>query len=310
MTTRLSDRLAALVELALHQYLLGPIRRRRYDRRSAPFTLRTRDQLTFRLDPHETVDRHIASDGIYERRFLTFIAKILPPDAVMLDVGANIGNHALFLKDVCREIHCFEPNPRALSRLAANIALNRATNIHVHPFGLGDADRSQPFVDDRSGNLGGSRFVREGQDGASWLPVRHGVAAVAELDLDRIDIIKIDVEGFEPEVFAGLRSTIAAFRPLIAFEHHAKEAGRAAYDAILECLPNYAIFELTYAPVGSSLLQRTVWHFAHAGEPELTPVGGPEPRSYGNLLAIPQEMMQKFARWFPERCALPDFPHR
>lgn len=310
MSRRLAERLSAIVDVAVHQYLLGPIRRRRYDRRSTPFTMRTRDGLTFQLDPHETVDRHIAADGIYERRFLTFIRQVLPTDAVVLDVGANIGNHALFLKDRCREIHCFEPNPRALARLDANIALNRAANIRVHRYGLGNADRSQAFYHDRSGNLGGSRFVHDAREGADCLPVRRGDTAVAALGLDRIDFIKIDVEGFEPIVFAGLQDTIGKSRPLIAFEHHAREAGREAYDAILDCLPGYGIFELTYAPVGSGLLRRLLWHFAHAGQPELTPVSEPEARSYGNLLAIPSEAAHRFAPWFPERCAPPAFSQR
>ena len=297
------DGLQAVTRLALQQHLLGPIRRKRYDRRSSPFLYRSSDGLIFSLDPHETVDRHIAVDGIYERRFLTFAKKVLPPGAVMLDVGANIGNHALFLKDVCSEIHCFEPNPRAIERLERNIRLNAAKNVHVHGHGLGSSNRQQPFHDNVTGNLGGSRFVgdqplpAEGQTGTR-LPIRHADEAISALQLPRIDFIKVDVEGFEPEVFDGLRATIATFRPVIAFEHHAKEVDNSVYREILDNMPGYRVFELTFAPIGSGLLARTLWHFSHRGEPQLTPVEQPDLRSYENLIAVPQERVSELALQF------------
>lgn len=282
----------AAASLGFREYLWGPIRRRRYDRRSESFLFLSRDGLHFHLDPHEAVDRHIAVDGIYERRFLTFIKDRLPAGAVMLDVGANIGNHALFLKDRCSQIHCFEPNPRALKRLRKNIAANHAGNIAVHPFGLGSSDRTEAFVSDTAGNLGGSHFLISGSAPESGtvteLPIRRGEAAVEELNLSRIDFIKIDVEGFENEVFAGLARTIAAFRPIVAFEHHGQDVSLESYREILDCLPNYEIFELTWAPSGSGVIERTLWHIAHGGQPELTRVLQPERRTYGNLLAFPE----------------------
>lgn len=280
----------AVVKLGLQQ-ILGRSRRRRYERRSGSFLFKSPYGLRFKLDPHETVDRHIAVEGIYDGRFLEFIESVLPQHAVMLDVGANIGNHALFLHPNCSAVHCFEPNPRALRRLEENIALNDARNIVVHRFGLGDSDRFELFIDNDTGNLGGSRFVREAlaSTAAKQLPIRSGDQIVSELDLPRLDYIKVDVESFEPEVFRGLRRTIARHRPIVSFEHHGDKVGNEVFEDICRHLPGYRIFELTYAPVGSSLLKRTAWHFAHGGRPELTEVLRPGSRSYENLVAIPAE---------------------
>src|SRR5436305_1776326 len=85
------------------QFVAAPRRTREYDRIDQPFEHRTPEGHLFLLDPHETVDRHIFAEGIYERRFLEFVDELLPRDAVVLDVGANIGNHAIFLRRRCSQ---------------------------------------------------------------------------------------------------------------------------------------------------------------------------------------------------------------
>ena len=63
----------------------------------------------------------------------------------MLDVAANIGNHALYLRNLFDEVHCLEPSPRVADRLDENIGLNGATNVRVHRLGLRSSDALIPF---------------------------------------------------------------------------------------------------------------------------------------------------------------------
>lgn len=232
---------------------LTPLRSARYRRRSVPFVCRAERNLLFELHPGEEIDRHIAIYGIYERRILHYLESLVPKGGVVLDIGANIGNHALFLSRKAGEVHCFEPNPRAYRRLERNIALNRISNIRVHRFGLGDRNLTARFTE-TPGNLGAGHFD---QDGDIELQIRKGDDAIS---LPRIDLIKSDVEGMEARVFKGLRGTIRKQRPVIAFECHDIEG----WEAIRENLPGYHIVEPVFtrlSPVPNLVpVETPTWH--------------------------------------------------
>jgi hypothetical protein len=102
-----------------------------------------------RLYPAQYIDERIYVDGIYEQRFLDFLRRRIKSGGVMLDVGANIGNHALYLRDLFNEVHCFEPSPRVTDRLDENIGLNGATNVRLHRLALGASDVMTPFSSNR-----------------------------------------------------------------------------------------------------------------------------------------------------------------
>lgn len=262
---------------AVFDRLVAPRRAASLRRRHGPFLHRGKHGLLFELHPDEEIDRHIATYGIYEHRLLRFLEILIPDGALMLDIGANIGNHALYLSRKCSAVHCFEPNPRAYARLERNIALNVAAKIRVHRFGLGSKDEIATFYENASGNLGASGF-RSSEGEPRELPVRNADRAVAELNLARIDLVKIDVEGMEPEVLSGLRETIAKFRPIIAFEYNGQK--HANWSMIQEALDAYDLFEPVFGRGVAALL--------NGGMPKLQPVGTPEDRWYESLIAIPR----------------------
>jgi FkbM family methyltransferase len=266
--------------------ILGPMKLRWYNARKEPFVHHSRFGLTFELEPNQFIDRYILIDGLYEDRFLEFVANQLSSDAVILDIGANIGNHALYLAGKCSVVHAFEPNPAALKRLHRHIALNNIRNIVVHPFAMGERDETATFYEPE-GNLGAGSFV-EHSGRKIELPIRKADDVVDELGLSRIDFIKIDVEGMEENVFRGLAKTIAQFRPLIDFEFLGQRHDPEHFARILSLLPGYNIVEVRFSPSDAGLVNRAWWNIRKAGTPELMPVGIPEPRWYENLLAIPE----------------------
>jgi FkbM family methyltransferase len=240
----------------------------------------------FELEPNQFVDRQIVAHGLFEDRFLEFVAILLTPESVVVDVGANIGSHALYLARKCRSVHCFEPNPSALRRLRRNIELNGATNVTVHPFALGRRNETAPFYENTSDNLARSGFVeRTGR--RIDLPIRQADEAISELKLIRLDLIKIDVEGMEESVFRGLQQTIARYRPLIDFEFLGQWRGQSQFDAITRLLPGYRIVEPRFSPSEGSIFERAAWNVRHRGRAELIPIDTPENRPYENLLALP-----------------------
>ncbi|MEH3104790.1 MAG: FkbM family methyltransferase [Sphingomonas phyllosphaerae] len=288
---------------AVHRLLIAPWQRRRWAAAREPFDHRTPEGLTFRLYPHEYVDSFIYQFGIYERQYLDFLLKVLPRDAVMLDIGANIGNHALYLAPHIAAIHAFEPNPVTFARLKHNVTRNALDDrITLHHIGLGDDEGMFRFASNVSGNLGASGFLRD--DAATdarveviELPIRRADDYVAGLDLSRIDFVKMDVEGWEASVFRGLAGTIARYRPIVAFEYHGHEQPRSDFDAIAAALPGYIIVDPTFAAAKASYAAKALWAIRRAGWPELRRVTEPEPRTYESLLAFPdEEMLARFDR--------------
>jgi len=271
-----------LVDL-LRREFRRPSRQREWQKKSAPFVHEARDGLRFRLFPPEYIDSQIFIEGIYELHLLRFLRK-RERGGVMLDVGANIGNHALYLAPNFDEIHCFEPNPVALERLRENVALNRST-LHIHPVGLGAADAELEFHANTSGNLGGSSFARTDFPVSSILPVRRGDAYLASHGIEGIDLIKIDVEGFEAEVLAGLVETIKRERPVIIFEYDGRTNAEAEFDRFIAALPGYRFAEFTAAP--GKGFGRWWGILRRGGEATIVPMERPAARYYEAIFALP-----------------------
>lgn len=274
-----------------------PARRKEWAKlRDQNFEHKTKDDLVFFLYGSEYVDQFIFIEGIYEKRFLEQLRGAFDRNAIALDIGANIGNHAIYLHQDFREIHCFEPNPETFMRLDRNVDANGISNIKIYQVALGDSDTVLTFRENLGGNLGNSGFVDESvhseedeEDNVRFIPipVRQADQFVDGLGLSRVDLIKIDVEGFEPKVFNGLRKTIVKHRPLVAFEFHGQSANLGEFKAIADCLPGYGFYELTFSPAEASIRDKLLWYLRHGGKPELKEFLEPESRTYENILAFP-----------------------
>lgn len=169
------------------------------------------------------IDWTIFFYGVYERGVLAFLrdtAALAEPRAVFLDIGANIGQHSLYMAHYAEKVHAFEPWCPARARLELNLADNAIRNVSVHPFGLGDASADRQFFAPATANLGTGSFVPDVNLNAAidHLPVMRGDEAMAQLAIDRVDLIKIDTEGYEVKVVAGLTDTLARHRPVVVCE--------------------------------------------------------------------------------------------
>jgi len=275
---------------AVRRRLIGPRQLRKFDAQSGPVIHRSHFGLTFELVPGEFVDRSIVYDGIYEERFLRFAASLLTRESVVVDIGANIGNHALYLARKCAVVHCFEPNPRALERLARNISLNGFTNVVVHPFGLGEKDETARFYDNIGENLGCGSFVApNGPTTEIELPIHHAGTAISELNLDRLDFIKMDIEHMEGVVLRALGDVLKRFRPMVAFEFDGTTRTVDDFARIRRLLEGFDLFEPRFSPEDGRIVERVKWNLRSAGAPDLVPISVPEPRWYENVIAIPTE---------------------
>lgn len=152
----------------------------------------------------------------YEEAELEALLPLLPAAATVLDIGANTGNHALFLALFARaaRVVVVEPNPLALEPLVGNVlsnGLQEVIDLDHLGFGLGARDSDGWGMKRHERNLGATRM----QPGTGALRVRRGDNVFADLCPD---MVKIDVEGMEMDVLSGLEELIARARPLILVE--------------------------------------------------------------------------------------------
>ena len=134
----------------------------------------------------------------------------LPLDkhSLVVDVGANIGATVLLFSKLAGSVIAFEPSPKALKLLNLNVPANAI----VYPVALSDFEGSAVFEERDSLDL--SSFSDQG----ITVPVR----TLDSFGLQP-DLIKIDVEGFEPQVLRGATETLK-YRPIVIFEALNEEA--------------------------------------------------------------------------------------
>jgi len=148
------------------------------------------------------------------------MAKHLPPGGVLWDIGANVGLICAHFARAGRglsAIHAFEPVPGPLRSLQSLFAGHPV--VRVHPLGLGA--KSERVTIQYCPHSSSLNSVGRTLPGARPVEIEicRGDDLRAELNLPAPHVIKMDVEGFEPEVFAGLEKTVADTRPVIFYEH-------------------------------------------------------------------------------------------
>ena len=164
----------------------------------------------------EIQGRHHARGLFYEQGLLEYLLESCPKGQVIIDVGANVGNHAVFFDRfaMAREVLVFEPNPAASGVLLKNIALNdcRMVNTRYLHLGVGDGAGRWRVGEMPPNNWGGTRLVADPEGGVA-------TARLDDLLPDvRVALIKIDVEGMEAAVLRGAERLIAAGAPVVVIE--------------------------------------------------------------------------------------------
>lgn len=166
--------------------------------------------------------RALLREGRWEANIAEYIRQNLKPDGVFVDIGANIGYFTLLAASQTPDgkVLAFEPNRANCGMILASLKVNGLHNVEILPFALGDrrslfalavGDGSNGILMEVPAHWGADRLQNEEIVYADTLDRLLGPA-------DRVDIIKIDVEGGEGKVIRGARETIRANRPVIISE--------------------------------------------------------------------------------------------
>ena len=175
----------------------------------------------FITEKRDWIQSHQCRGDFYERELLDLIRLYCCPEQAFVDVGANIGNHAVFVSKFCcaSQVFVFEPNPTAIKLLRINLALNKCNNVDTSYIGSALASETRQFSLSLPNplNLGGSRLIEE------------ATGKISSIRGDEIPFscpigtMKIDVEGMEFDVLAGFIRTIERWRPNIFMESFSKD---------------------------------------------------------------------------------------
>jgi FkbM family methyltransferase len=146
-------------------------------------------------------------------------------DGSIVDIGANIGQTSLwiaqYLIEVEAEILAFEPYPSTFIKLQSNINLNDFNNIKVFNLALGNSNSEIDMVEDYESNSGGYKILSESDIDSN----KKKKTTVKQVKLDqfkdqlkKVNLIKIDVEGYEFEVLSGANELIRKHKPYLFIE--------------------------------------------------------------------------------------------
>nr|WP_305119159.1 FkbM family methyltransferase [Tahibacter harae] len=184
-----------------------------------------------------------------------------------MDVGANIGNHSLWLARRFAQVYAFEPNPVCLRLFEANLLMNQVDNVHLFAQGLSDAAVEMTFHADLDRNLGRSGVSPALAPTATRrFPVQlergdHLLAGRVPETLP-ILLVKLDIEGHELQALAGLEETLRRHRPLVLFESH-RAGGPGGSDAIVGLLGQWGYAHFYVLEANASRWRNRLAKLAH-----------------------------------------------
>lgn len=154
----------------------------------------------------------VESDMLYE------LNKYIPNRAVILDIGANIGNHSVFwAMHGAKKIYAFEPVHATYRMLLKNIEINQMQEIIIpQNIALGDEKTSGEISSVCTNNIGGTS-IKSSQNANNYSLIIERLDNI-NLGEQRIDFCKIDVEGFEKKTLNGMKKTLQKYKPVVFIE--------------------------------------------------------------------------------------------
>lgn len=171
------------------------------------------------LNPNDPVVSGALFLRVYERPETRFVLSVLRPGMRILDVGANLGYYtALFgvKTGAAGRVVALEPDPENFRFLQKTIQANRLTNVAAVQAAAG-AEAGHLLLFRSANNRGDNRmYANELASSSEEVRVARGDEILAEQGIEKIDFLKVDVQGYEGQVIAGLETTLRRSKGLIA----------------------------------------------------------------------------------------------
>ncbi len=151
----------------------------------------------------------------YEEYESLLMLRNVDKNSVVVDVGANIGYYTLLLAKICKKVYAIEPDKECFEILFKNVEENNLKNVVLINKAVSDKEGEEYFMVDNE-NFGNHKIVTSNQ---------KQVTRIKTIKLDqeiqeKIDLMKIDVQGHEPQVIAGAKNIIKKYSPILFLEYN------------------------------------------------------------------------------------------
>ena len=175
----------------------------------------------------------------------------LKQDMVCIDLGSNIGYYAVIESNIIGEsgkIFAIEPSPINFPILKLNLENQKKNNFVAYTIGIGDKNEEMEFIISAKSNWSRIRMNNEkinSEDKVIKIPVKTLNSFVNENDIKKIDILRMDVEGFEYSILLGANEVLEKFKPKLFIEIHKMYLGKEKTYQIFNELKNKK-YEIKY----------------------------------------------------------------
>jgi FkbM family methyltransferase len=192
--------------------------------------------LEYYVDPFSALGRCIYDNHIYEKETCLIFNRLIKKDNICLDIGANEGYFSMLMSKLVGEngkVYAFEPQTRLLPILFKNINQNGLFNCTICNIGVGDGRSKKKISLFPSNNNAASSIVRPYKffNRTEEIYIFDIDYILGKLNTNKVDFVKIDVEGYEYEVVHGMSQSLSEKRiGTILLDYHAtilKERGIA-----------------------------------------------------------------------------------
>jgi FkbM family methyltransferase len=152
----------------------------------------------------------------------TIFDKYITQDSIVLEGGCHIGTHTLKLASLCKHVHAFEPLPSSNKLLKYNLIINNINNVTLYSEGLSVnvGETEYEWVAKHNPGCAGLKNNPMGKINNCDINnvIKVSLTTIDKLELEKLDFIKLDVEGYESLVINGALNTIKKYKPIITLE--------------------------------------------------------------------------------------------
>lgn len=187
------------------------------------------NEYVFSTFTNDWMGMDISGGKNWEPHITEFLKTNLNENSTFIDVGSNYGWYSVHTSPLCKKILSFEPQKILYDIQIQNIIDNNIKNINLYNCGIGDIDETKYMTpinyETDSLNYGDLSVSNSDDENGEKIEIKK----LDSFDLENIDVIKIDVQGYETFVLLGSEKLIKIQKPIFIIEIESHQLGKFGY---------------------------------------------------------------------------------